>query len=95
MVENYDVSLSPLGEEGGHFTYIHKVANGVNVWFFANSNDVAVTPTVTLRGEYPALEVWDPMTGERRPLPAEVKDGVTIFPLPLAAVTSLFVIERP
>lgn len=89
----YDVSVSSVSERGGHFTYIHKVMDERNIYFFANSSDTSVKPTITLLGEYTNLEVWDPMTGKRTPLDVTVKDGTTTFQLRFAAVTSLFVIE--
>ncbi|MBQ7364701.1 MAG: discoidin domain-containing protein [Clostridia bacterium] len=89
---NYDVSISTVQERNGHFTYIHKVLDERNIYFFANSSDIAVKPTVTLRGEYDNLEVWDPMTGEKKALAVTVKDGKTTFTLDFAAVTSLFVV---
>ena len=70
-----------------------KVMDERNIFFFANSSDSSVKPTITLRGEYSNLEVWDPMTGERTSLDVTVKDGNTSFTLKFAAVTSLFVIE--
>ena len=91
--DQYDVSISSVSERGGHFTYIHKVMDERNIFFFANSSDSSVKPTITLRGEYSNLEVWDPMTGERTSLDVTVKDGNTSFTLKFAAVTSLFVIE--
>lgn len=90
---SFDVTVSSVTERNGHFTYIHKVLGERNLYFFANSSDVSVKPTVTLRGEYDNLEVWNPMTGERKPLTCTVKDGKTTFSLQFEAVTSLFVIE--
>ena len=89
----YDVSVSSVSERGGHFTYIHKVLEERNIYFFANSSESSVTPTITLRGEYTNLEVWNPVTGERTPLTVTVEEGTTTFKLKFAAVTSLFVVE--
>ncbi len=91
---DYDVRISSVSERNGHFTYIHKVLNGKNVYFFANSSDAAVNPTITLKGEFTNLEVWDPMTGQRQDLDVTVKDGTTTFTLRFAAVTSLFIVEK-
>ena len=90
---DYDVTVSTVAERGGHFTYIHKVRDDRNIYFFANSSDVSVNPTITLRGEFKALEVWNPMTGEKTPLTVTAKDGKTTFKLEFEAVTSLIVIE--
>ena len=93
MYDQYDVSISSVSERGGHFTYIHKVMDERNIYFFANSSDTSVNPTITLRGEFQNLEVWNPMTGERTPLTVTVKDGMTTFKLKFGNVTSLFVVE--
>jgi hypothetical protein len=93
VCDTYDVNISSVSERGGHFTYIHKVMDDRNIYFFANSSDATVNPTITLRGEYNNLEVWNPMTGERTPLTVQVEDGKTTFKLKCSAVTSLFVVE--
>ena len=65
-----------------------------NVYFFANSSETASNTTVTLRGEFPSLEVWDPHTGERKPLDVTVENGATTFKLSMARVSSLFSVEN-
>ena len=64
-----------------------------NVYFFANSSEVANTAEVSVRGEFETLEVWDPMTGERKALDVTVKDGMTSFTLSLDKISSCFVVE--
>ena len=61
--------------------------------FFANSSETASKTTVTLRGEFPALEIWNPHTGEREALAVTVENGTTSFTLSMARVSSLFVVE--
>ena len=90
----YDVNIEPVSTRNGHFTYIHKFVQNRNVWFFANSSTAKAETTVTLRGEYHALELWDPMTGERQALEVSVKDGATSFALSMDKVTSVFVVEK-
>ena len=90
---NYDVNISSVPESNGHLTYIHKVINDLNVYFFANSSDIAVDPTITLRGEFENLELWDPVTGNASAIATTVSNGKTTFTLPMDAVTSLFVVE--
>ncbi len=93
VLDDFDVKIDPVTTRGGHLTYIHKVVENRNVYFFANSADNAVNTTVTLRGEFDELELWDPMTGEKSKLETSVKDGVTSFTLSLDKVTSVFVVE--
>ena len=89
----YDVNIDSVRTRNGHLTYIHKVIDEREVYFFANSSEQKSETKVTLRGEYPALEAWDPHTGERTTLKVDVKDGTTSFTLSLDAVKSVFVIE--
>jgi hypothetical protein len=48
---------------GGNLSYCHKVLDGREVFFFANSSETAVEPHVRLRGRM-QLEWWDPQTGK-------------------------------
>lgn len=93
-VENYDVEIEKGYDLNGHLTYIHKVVEEQNVYYFANSSDRKTETSVTLRGEFASLEIWDPATGEKTPLAVTVKDGTTTFKLTLEKVTSLFVVEN-
>jgi len=90
--DNYDVTISSVSESNGHLTYIHKVLSGLNVYFFANSSEIAVNPAITLRGEFENLEVWNPVTGERHPIAATVSNGKTTFDLGIDSISSLFVV---
>lgn len=92
-VDTYDVNIEAVNVANGHLTYIHKVVGSRNVYFFANSSSTKVETTVTLRGEFEKLELWDPMTGERSDLATTVKDGNTTFTLSLDKVTSMLVVE--
>ncbi|MFH1265879.1 MAG: glycosyl hydrolase, partial [Planctomycetota bacterium] len=53
-----DVAVS-----GGNLSYIHKVVEGRNVFFFANSSQTSVDCHVRIRGKL-RLEQWNPHTGE-------------------------------
>jgi hypothetical protein len=48
---------------GGNLSYIHKVLDGRDVFFFGNSSDTPVATPVRLRGRM-QLEWWDPHTGK-------------------------------
>jgi len=81
----------------GALTYIHKVKNGQDIYFFANSTDKPVDTKVVLRGRK-ALRIWNPHTGDSQP--AELMAGeangqpVTTVHLVLPPVTSLFYVEE-
>jgi hypothetical protein len=77
----------------GALTYIHKVRDGRDIYFFANSTANAVDTKVVLRGKK-ALKIWDPHTGTSRQS-AELSSGdsTTTLHLVLAPTRSLFFIE--
>lgn len=58
----WPVKLYP--DYDGALTYIHKVKDGKDIYFFANSRDTAVDTRAVLRGRK-ALELWDPLSGVR------------------------------
>jgi len=51
-----------LSTDFGKFSYIHKIKDGKDIFFFANSSDEAIETDVILRGKL-KLEYWDPHTG--------------------------------
>ena len=82
----------------GNLSYIHKVMDGRQVYFFANSSDDAVDMHSILRGKI-KLEQWDPHTGEIGACETEsISDHgreVTRVRLKLAPVRSVFFVESP
>ncbi len=82
-----------LKVRGGNLSYIHKIIEGRDVFFFGNSSDTPVKTGVTLRGQL-RLERWDPHTGTIQPQPAEIGDGTTRIALELAPVRSVFLVSK-
>ena len=62
------------------------------MYFFSNSSDVKIETSVTIRGEFEELELWNPMNGERTKIETTIEDGMTYFDLSLDEVTSMFVV---
>lgn len=56
-------------EPGKTLRYIHKLWNGRHVYFLANLRPEPIAGVVTLRGRH-SLELWDPHTGNIRPMPS-------------------------
>jgi len=91
----------PLLKKGpdydGALTYLHKVKDGQDIYFFANSTDKPVDTKVVLRGAK-ALRIWNPHTGESQPAEFTTADAngqpVTTVHLVLAPVTSLFYVRE-
>ena len=82
---------------GGNLSYIHKVVEGRDMYFFANSSDTPVETHVRLRGQL-QLELWDPHTGkisalESAPL-TDHEHPVTRVPLSLGPVQSMFLVGQ-
>jgi hypothetical protein len=50
----------------GALTYIHKVKDGRDLYFFANSTEKPIDTKVVVRGNK-ELWIWNPHAGERRP----------------------------
>jgi hypothetical protein len=91
----WPVKLGP--EYDGALTYIHKVKDGKDIYFFANSRDTAVDTKVVLRGAR-KLALWNPHTGERPPAEwAQSEQGgqtVTTVHLVLDAVAAVFFVQE-
>ena len=85
--------LHPWATYDGALTYIHKVKDGRDIYFFANSSPKDVDTKVVLRGQK-KLSIWNPHTGVQEP--AEVTAGdvkgepTTTIHLKLASVSSTF-----
>ncbi|MCX6561125.1 MAG: glycosyl hydrolase [Candidatus Aminicenantes bacterium] len=90
---------APAEAKGGNLSYLHKVIEGRDVYFFANSSDEKAETTVRLRGRFATMEIWDPHTGrvERLKSRRAVDRGrdVTEFSLALPPVHSVFIVARP
>jgi hypothetical protein len=79
-------------------SYLHKIKDGRNIYYFANSTDEPVSTEVTLRGKM-KLQQWDPKTGEITELKTLGMVGnsrhFTKAALQLAPVRSVFFVELP
>ena len=82
---------------GGNLSYLHKVVEGCEVYFFANSSDTPVETHVRLRGQL-RLERWDPHTGKIAPVEGVTSTAhdqpVTRISLSLAPVQSAFLVSQ-
>ncbi|MFY0652806.1 MAG: hypothetical protein JXQ96_12260 [Cyclobacteriaceae bacterium] len=52
-----------LSTDFGKFSYIHKIKDGRDIFYFANSSDETIETEVLLKGEL-KLEAWDPRSGK-------------------------------
>jgi hypothetical protein len=73
--------------------YNHRSTSEREIYFIANRNEktVQIAPEFRVAGKQP--ELWNPVNGERRPLPAfEQKDASTIIPLKFEPYESMFIV---
>ncbi|WP_394924311.1 Ig-like domain-containing protein [uncultured Robinsoniella sp.] len=99
MLPVADVTVENVSDQlpGGSFTYIHKMKDGRDVYYFVNSSDETVESMITLRGRMKKPMLWDPKTGEQKP--ADFKRGtkngeeVTIISLTLDSIQSAFIMD--
>lgn len=80
--------------EDGMFQYMHTVKNGLDAYYFANSSNAPAKFSAGLRGEFDALETWDPLTGEIKPIEStfDSERGVTTVKLELEPIESVYVV---
>ena len=87
----------PDPDYNGALTYIHKVKDSRDIYFFANSTPKSIDTKVVLRG-HKTLRIWNPHTGAQEQ--AEFTQGeasgqpVTTVRLVLPSVASLFFIQE-
>jgi hypothetical protein len=87
----------PDPDYNGALTYIHKVKDSRDIYFFANSSPKPIDTKVVLRG-HKTLRIWNPHTGAQEQ--AESTQGeangqpVTTVRLVLPSVASLFFIQE-
>ncbi len=88
--------VTRAAEYEGALTYIHKVKDGRDIYFFANSSPKAVDTKVVLRG-HKSLPIWNPHTGAQEPAEARPSgtdaQPTTTVRLKLASVSSLFLVS--
>lgn len=82
----------------GGITCTHKVRDGKDIYYFANSTDQPLQTTVAVRGSKSSVEAWNPHDGERNVVNATVSERkgekVTEFALDLPALSGMFFVAR-
>ena len=88
-----EMGVAPDFESDGPIRYTHRTVDGSEVYFVANRESRAVAAKAVFRvgGKIPML--WDPVSGERRPLPEfTTQAGRTTVPLHFEAEQSFFIV---
>ncbi|MHB8957315.1 MAG: glycosyl hydrolase [Pirellulaceae bacterium] len=77
----------------GPVRYGHRRTNDRDIYFVANRTDAPVKADCCFRVGRGSPQLWDPVTGEQRPLPQfERADGRTRIPMEFDAFQSFFVV---
>jgi hypothetical protein len=92
-----DDGVSPDFDHSGDafIDFIHRTADGAEIYFLANRNNRAESIEATFRMSGRQPELWDPVSGQRRDLPAfRSKNGCITAPLEFEPDGSMFVVFR-
>jgi len=83
---------------GGMLSYLHKVKDSADLYYFANSSNDRVETWVRLRGKH-TLQLWDPHTGAMTPTGCSHEtvrgQDITRVKLVLEPVKSVFLVGLP
>ena len=72
--------------------FCHRQTDEADIYFLNNHSDETVSDRFTFRRAAASVELWNPVTGERRRLPSESRDGLTSVRLTMAPRQSFFVV---
>ena len=72
--------------------FCHRQTSTADVYFLNNHSDETVDDRFTFRLAASNAELWDPVTGERRRLASDSRDGLTTVSLRMAPRQSFFVV---
>lgn len=84
----------PAGVARGDLEVLHRTLDDGELWFVVNRRSAPTSHDISFRIAGRAPELWDAVTGERRPLPYRIEGGRTIVPISLLASGSAFILFR-
>ena len=88
-----DFEASPDGGPQHRLDFIHRIAEGAEIYFVSNRNGYPVSADCAFRVAGRRPEIWDPNSGEIRAAASFRQDGGRTFvPLDFAPMQSLFVV---
>ena len=94
VVENFDVEIDDVETIGGDFSYIHKVKDETDIYYFANSGNNALSTYVNINKVLKSPMLWNPHDGTRTAAEFTVSGGVTRIKLNISAVKSVFIVDE-
>ncbi len=101
LYPHYEATAYVLKEMGvqedfrseGPVRYTHRRNGEMDIYFISNTSDELINTNCTFRVRKGVPELWDPLTGEIRPLPEyHHHDGMTTIPVKLDAYQGYFVV---
>jgi hypothetical protein len=89
------MGVRPDFESDGDVRYVHRHDRGAEIYFVGNRTSAPLASTCRFRVTGFQPELWDPVTGQQRPLPEfQQVEGRTSVPLQFASGQSYFVVFR-
>lgn len=85
----------PVPDSTDSTLFIHRSTGDAEIYFISNQakKNISFTPSFRVTGKKP--ELWDPLTGNIRDLPAfTIKDGRIFVPITLSSLQSAFILFR-
>lgn len=83
------------GDASTLIDWIHRRTDEADIYFVANRENRRETGRATFRVSGRTPELWDPVTGERRALPAyEARGGTSVVPLRFEPEQAFFIVWR-
>ncbi|MEO9021348.1 MAG: glycosyl hydrolase [Ginsengibacter sp.] len=80
-------------ESSGPVRYTHRTKKDWDIYFVSNSTDKFINTECQFRTTKGMPELWDPLTGKTRTLPAyKVNKGITTVPLQFESYQSFFIV---
>jgi hypothetical protein len=89
------MGVRPDFESDGDVRYAHRHDQGAEIYFVGNRTSAPLSATCRFRVTELRPELWDPVTGQQRPLPEfRQAEGWTSVPLQFASGQSYFIVFR-
>ena len=91
-VDNFDVEIDNVETTGGDLSYIHKVKDDVDIYYFANSSDNSVSTYVNINKALKNPMLWNPHDGTKKAAEYRINGDITRIKLDISAVSSVFIV---
>ncbi|MEP7143470.1 MAG: glycosyl hydrolase, partial [Ferruginibacter sp.] len=91
----HDINVQEDFESAGALRYTHRMVADRDIYFVSNKTNFPLTNTCNFRTAKGSPELWDPLTGEIRPLPEfSLNNDVISIPLEFESYQSFFIVFK-